>query len=391
MNREAAPTCVVTHRAEQRLRAGHVWLYRGDVVQADARPGDIVSVVGPRRRTLGTALYSSQSAIALRLLQRGASDLPASFWRDRLARAIAYRDRLAIDATAYRLVHAEADLLPSLIVDRYGDYLAVQALSQGIDRRLPSIVDTLGELMRPAGILARNDPRVRELEGLERDVELLAGSVPDEVVVREGALEYGVDLRRGQKTGLFLDQRENREMAGRYARGRALDGFSYQGGFALQLARGAASVVALESSAEAVSTLEANARRNGITNVEAREANVFDALRELERGAERFDTIVLDPPAFAKSKAAVPRATAGYKEINLRAMKLLQPGGVLITCTCSYHIGEPLFLDVVRAAAADAQARVTLVEKRMQARDHPVLLGVPETHYLTCLVLRRLA
>ena len=391
MNREAAPTCVVTHRAEQRLRAGHVWLYRGDVVQADARPGDIVSVVGPRRRTLGTALYSSQSAIALRLLQRGASDLPASFWRDRLARAIAYRDRLAIDATAYRLVHAEADLLPSLIVDRYGDYLVLQALSQGIDRRLPSIVDTLGELMRPAGILARNDPRVRELEGLERDVELLAGSVPDEVVVREGALEYGVDLRRGQKTGLFLDQRENREMAGRYARGRALDGFSYQGGFALQLARGAASVVALESSAEAVSTLEANARRNGITNVEAREANVFDALRELERGAERFDTIVLDPPAFAKSKAAVPRATAGYKEINLRAMKLLQPGGVLITCTCSYHIGEPLFLDVVRAAAADAQARVTLVEKRMQARDHPVLLGVPETHYLTCLVLRRLA
>jgi 23S rRNA (cytosine1962-C5)-methyltransferase len=390
VNREAAPTCVVTHRAEQRLRAGHVWLYRGDVVQADARPGDIVSVVGPRRRTLGTALYSSQSAIALRLLQRGASDLPASFWRDRLVRAIAYRDRLAIDATAYRLVHAEADLLPSLIVDRYGDYLAVQALSQGIDRRLPSIVDTLGELMRPAGILARNDPRVRELEGLERDVELLAGSVPDEVVVREGALEYGVDLRRGQKTGLFLDQRENREMAGRYARGRALDGFSYQGGFALQLARGAASVVALESSAEAVSTLEANARRNGITNVEAREANVFDALRELERGAERFDTIVLDPPAFAKSKAAVPRATAGYKEINLRAMKLLQPGGVLITCTCSHHIGEPLFLDVVRAAAADAQARVTLVEKRMQARDHPVLLGVPETHYLTCLVLRRL-
>ncbi len=380
----------MTHRAEARLRGGHVWIYRSDVVRASADAGDIVSVVGPRRRTLGAALFSSRSQIALRLLQRG-EDLPTpSIWRDRLAEAIRYRDALEIDATAYRIASAEADLLPSLIVDRYGDYLVVQTLSQGIDRRLHEICEALDDLLHPAGILARNDGRVRELEGLERRVEVVSGTVPEEIVVREGAIEYGVDLRGGQKTGLFLDQRENRVMAGRYARGRALDCFAYQGGFALHMAQTASAVVAIDSSAEAIEALNANVRRNAVTNVEARVANAFDSLRELERAKERFETIVLDPPAFAKHKSAVSRAMAGYKEINLRALKLLAPGGILITCTCSYHMSEQMFEDVVGAAALDARAKVTLVEKRMQGRDHPVLLGVPETHYLKCLVLRRL-
>jgi 23S rRNA (cytosine1962-C5)-methyltransferase len=260
-------------------------------------------------------------------------------------------------------VHGEADRLPSLIVDRYGDYLVAQALSQTVDRRLPEIVQALVELVRPAGILARNDPRVRVLEGLPQRVEALHGSVPETIEVREGAVRYAVDPWRGQKTGLFLDQRENREAALRYAKGRLLDAFSYNGGFALALARKCESVLAVDISEDAVARIRENAARNGLSNVEACAMNVFDELRELERTEARFDTIVLDPPAFAKNKAAVPKALSGYKEINLRALKLLVPGGFLVTCSCSYNVSEPMFLDVVASAAADAQAEVTLVEK----------------------------
>jgi len=266
----------------------------------------------------------------------------------------------------------------------------VQALSQAMDRLLPELTTMLVEMLAPAGILARNDSKVRTLEGLDQRVDVLHGEVPAAVVAREGPVEYEVDLRKGQKTGLFLDQRENREAAARYAHGRLLDCFSYNGGFALRLAGQCERAEAVDVSAEAVARIRANAARNGVARLEAREANVFDELRRLERSGARYDTIVLDPPAFAKNKAAVPGALAGYKEINLRAMRLLRPGGYLITCSCSYNVDEALFERTLHEAAIDSHASVSVVEKRMQGRDHPVLVGVPETHYLKCFVLRKL-
>jgi 23S rRNA (cytosine1962-C5)-methyltransferase len=387
----AEPKVVISGRGEERVRGGHPWVYKTDVADVSASGGDTVVVHNPRGRIVGHALYSDRSQIALRMLTVGEAHAGLDLWRSRLASAIGFRRSLDIDATACRLVHGEGDLLPSLIVDQYGDYLVVQALSQGVDRLLPEIVGLLAEQVKPAGVLARNDVRVRLLEGLESSVALLHGEVPDVVRVREGRIDHEVDLWHGQKTGLFLDQRENRVAARAYARGRMLDCFSYHGAFALQLADRCESVVALEVSEEAVGHIRSNAARNGIANVEARLANVFDALRQMERERERFDTIVLDPPAFAKSKDAVEKAWAGYKEINLRAMKLLSPGGVLVTCTCSYHIDEASFGQIVYEASVDARARMAVVEKRMQSRDHPVVLGVPETYYLKCFILRKLS
>ncbi|MBI4263945.1 MAG: class I SAM-dependent rRNA methyltransferase [Acidobacteria bacterium] len=380
---------VISSRGEQRVRSGHPWVYRADVVDVRAAAGEVVQVFGPRRRLVGSALFSDRSQIPIRMLTRGEVAADAPLLRARLERAIRFRELLGLDATAYRLVHGEADLLPSLIVDRYGEYLVVQALSQGMDRLLPSMTAMLVELLRPAGVLARNDPKVRTLEGLEQRVDVLHGAVPESVDVREGPVEYEVDLRRGQKTGLFLDQRENREAAARYARGRLLDCFSYHGGFALRLARQCPEVEAIEISAEAVARIQANAARNGVPHVQAREANVFDELRRLDKAGARYDTIVLDPPAFAKNKAAVPNALGGYKEINLRAMRLLAPGGCLVTCSCSYNVNEEIFAAVLHEASADSHTPVTILEKRMQGRDHPVLVGVPETYYLKCFILRR--
>jgi 23S rRNA (cytosine1962-C5)-methyltransferase len=384
------PTAAITRKGEDRVRAGHPWIYRSDVTEVSAGPGDLVAVTA-RGRTIGYALFSDRSEITLRMISYDADRPADTIWRDRLLAAIAYRESLALDATAYRLVHGEADRLPSLIVDRYGDYLVVQALSQAIDRRLPEISSALVELLHPAGILARNDPRVRLLEGLDQRVETLHGHVPQSIEAREGAVRYQVDPWRGQKTGLFLDQRENREAALRYARGRVLDAFSYNGGFALAVAPESDTVLAVDISEDAVERIRINAARNQLANVEARAMNVFDELRELDRTGVRFDTIVLDPPAFAKNKAAVRKALSGYKEINLRALKLLQPGGFLVTCSCSYNVGEGAFLEVVSDAAADARAEVSLVEKRAQGRDHPILINVPETYYLKCLILRKLA
>ena len=373
------------------MRAGHPGIYRSDVMAVDAEPGDLVAVAGARGRPIAHAFFSDTSEITLRIVSIGPEAPPATFLRDRLKAAIDYRASLALDATAYRLVHGEADRIPSLVVDRYGDYLVLQALSQGIDRRVSEIVAALAGLLAPKGILARNDPRVRQLEGLEQTVEALSGQIPERVEVREGAVRYDVDPWRGQKTGLFLDQRENRDAARRYARGRLLDAFSYNGGFALALAPKCSSVLAVDISEDAVARIRENAARNGLGNVEARAMNVFDELRELERLGTRFDTIVLDPPAFAKNKAAVKKALSGYKEINLRALKLLEPGGFLVTCSCSYNVSESMFLEIVSAAASDARVEVSLVEKRTQGRDHPILINVPETYYLKCLILRRLA
>jgi 23S rRNA (cytosine1962-C5)-methyltransferase len=380
----------LTHRGAERIQGGHLWVYRSDLSQIEASPGALVAVTDARQRPLGFGFYSDRSQIALRLLTRDEQWRP-TLLRDRIRQAVAFRDALRIDATALRLVHGEGDLLPSLVVDRYGDYLVVQALSQGMDAALAEITSLLIETLAPRGILARNDPKVRTLEGLAQEVKLLHGEVPERVQVREGPVTYEADLWHGQKTGLFLDQRENREAAARYAHGRALDCFSYNGGFALRLAGACDSVLALDASEAAVDRIRANVALNGVANVEARVSNVFDELRELERAGDRFDTIVLDPPAFAKSRPALPKALAGYKEINLRALKLLSPGGVLVTCSCSYHVDEATFGQVVYEAACDARVAVTVVEKRMQGRDHPVLLGVPETYYLKCFVLRKIA
>jgi 23S rRNA (cytosine1962-C5)-methyltransferase len=381
----------ISRRGEERLRYGHPWIYRSDVVEVAASPGDVVQVVDGRERVLGWAFYSDRSEIRLRMVTREREAPTRETWRERLERAIAFRTALAIDATAFRLVHGEADLLPSLIVDRYGDYLVLQTLSQATDRQLPEITALLVELTSAVGILARNDPRVRQLEGLDQRVETLHGMVPTMLEVREGHVFYQADLYHGQKTGLFLDQRENRAAAARYARGRLLDAFSYHGGFALALAPACDEVIAVDISEPAVARIRENAARNGLAQIEARAMNVFDELRELERRGERFDTIVLDPPAFAKNKAAVAKALAGYKEINLRALKLLAPGGFLITCSCSYNVSEAMFAEVIAEAAIDARADVAVVEKRMQGRDHPVLLTVPETYYLKCFILRKLA
>lgn len=384
------PTVVISGRGAERARGGHPWIYSTDVTEVAAEGGDIVRVVGPKDRVLGHAMFSDRSKIALRWLTRDDTPPSEALWHERVARAIAYRDTLSIDATAYRLVHGESDLLPGLVVDRYGDYLVVQTLAQATDRRLGMLCDVLVACCQPKGILARNDPRVRALEGLPTAVEVVYGQVPELVSVIEAGVRYEADLIHGQKTGLFLDQRENRIAARQYAKGQALDCFSYNGGFALALAPVCTSVIAVDISEPAADRTTRNAAANGFANVRVETGNVFDFLRDLERAGERFDMVVLDPPAFAKSRDSVPKATSGYKEINLRALRLLEPGGVLVTCSCSHHVDDLTFAEVIHSAAMDANCQVAVVEQRTQARDHPVLLGVPETHYLKCLILRKL-
>jgi 23S rRNA (cytosine1962-C5)-methyltransferase len=391
-----APRATVSRRGVDRIRAGHPWIYRSDVVDVDAEAGDVVSVASERGRPLGWAFFSSTSLITLRMLTTDASDVDAdTLVTKHLDAAADYRESLNIDASAWRVVNGEADRLPATVVDRYGEgddaYFVVQTLSQGSDRRRDHLVRWLARRFGPRGVLARNDPKVRQLEGLESTIDVLFGEIPERLTVVEGAVKFTVDLRSGQKTGLFLDQRENHLAAASYARGRVLDAFTYNGGFGLHMARRAEHVLAIDSSPLAVQLTEANARTNAFANVEVREANVFDELREREIAGDVFDTITLDPPAFAKNKASVERAWAGYKEINLRALRLLRPGGHLITCSCSYNVDETMFLEIVREAAVDAHAPIWLVEKRMQGRDHPVLAGVPETHYLKCLILRKLS
>jgi 23S rRNA (cytosine1962-C5)-methyltransferase len=379
----------VDRRGEARIARGHPWIFRSDIVSdGGATPGALVRVANARGRPLGFAFWSAQSEIRLRMVERGES-LPDTWLRDRLEQALAWRLTVAAGADAYRVVHGEGDGLPSLIVDRYGDYLVIQTLSQGTDRAKAEIVGLLVDLLGAKGVVERNDPKVRGLEGLEQTVSVLHGEVPETVEVNEGDVRFRVDLRKGQKTGLFLDQRENHLAARSYARGRVLDGFTYDGGFALQVAREADEVLAVDLSTESLERVQANAAANGLGNVTPKNANVFDLLRAFDDDGERFDTVVLDPPAFAKSRKAVDKAVRGYKEINLRALKILNPGGVLVTCSCSYHVHEDDFEHLLTEAAVDAGATVSLVEKRRQARDHPVLLGVPETHYLKCFVLRK--
>ncbi len=382
------PAVRVSRRGAERVGAGHLWIYASDVTgRGDAQPGDAVKVVDPKGRPLGTAHYSSTSQICLRMLSAEAEPIDRAFFVKRFNAALEHRRRVVSGTDAYRLVHAEGDLLPALIVDRYGDYLVVQTLDQGMDRAQAEIVAALTELLAPSGMVERNDAIVRKREELPLRSGVLAGAVPKRVAVRMNDLVFSVDLAGGQKTGLFLDQRENYLAAARYARGQALDGFTSTGGFALHLAARCEAVEAVDGSGAALALAEENRKANGIENVTFREANVFDVLSSYAAAGRRFSTVVLDPPAFARSREALAAATRGYKEINYRALRLLEAGGVLVTCSCSQHLSEAEFLEIVASAALDSGRRLRILERRTQAQDHPILLTVPETHYLKCLIL----
>jgi len=382
-------TARVSERGARRWALlGHPWIYRSDIEEAPAGAAGVVRVADRAGTVVGMALWSPPSAIGLRMLTRGERGIDGSFWRERVRAAVAYRAVLAPDATAYRLVHAEADGLPSLVVDRYGDALVIQLLSAGLEARRDEVVGALGEVVAPAGILARNDVPVRRHEGLPRTTELLAGAVPREIEVREGRVRYLAAPWTGQKTGAFLDQRENRTRAGALARGRALDCFAYHGSFALHLAAAAAEVTAVDSSGEALERAQANAALNGFAHLRTVQANVFDFLRAEEAAGSRYDTIVLDPPAFAKTRATVSQALRGYKEINLRALRILAAGGTLCTFCCSFHVDREHFRAMLVAAATDSGRHVRWLEARGQALDHPEILQIPETGYLKGAILQ---
>jgi 23S rRNA (cytosine1962-C5)-methyltransferase len=376
-------SATVSTKGAHRWAAGHPWIYRSDVVDRPTSDAGAVRVSDQRGKALGVALWSPLSEISLRLLDRDPdARIDAAWWSAAIARAVARRRGLERDTNAFRLVHSEGDLLPSLAVDRYDQWLVVQLMSAGLEHFRAEIVDALREQLEPTGILARNDVSLRVKEGLATQVELLHGSVPDEIEVHEHGVRYLAAPWRGQKTGAFLDQRENRVLVGRVARGRALDCFSYHGSFALHLAQRAEHVIALDSSAHALARAEENVRRNGLTNVSFVEANAFEYLKSKERERARFETIVLDPPAFAKTRATLPAALRGYKEINVRAMRLLAPGGLLFTASCSFHLTKPLFLEMLEESAADSGRHIALRELRGQPLDHPELLTVPETGYI---------
>ncbi len=375
----------------ERILSGHLWIYRTDVMDAgDAGPGSIVNLVDRKKRFWGQALFSNRSQIALRLLTRESRPFDRAFLAERIAAAAEFREKIAEGAQAYRLVASEGDLLPSLVIDRYAQCFVVQTLSQGMESLKSVVVEILQEKFSPLSIVERNDVAVRALEGLPEQKGMLAGEKIQEVVVEENGVKFAFDLLGGQKTGGFLDQRENHAAARGYARGRALDAFCYAGGFALAMARRCESVLGIESSAEALALARRNQELNGVSNVEWKEANCFAYMKAADQAGERFNMIVLDPPPFARQKSNLESALRGYKELNLRALKMLKPGGTLVTCSCSFHVNEADLLGAVADAALDAHRTVSVVERRTQSRDHPILLTVPETHYLKCLILRAL-
>ena len=387
LSAQSRPRAIVTRRGAERWSHGHPWIYASDVTHGPPEPG-LVQVQDARGKFIGQALYSPRSEIRLRLLEQADRPVDSGWWEGRLQQALARRD--GIDASAYRIVHAEGDGLPSLIVDRYDRWLVVQLLSAGLETMRGEIVDALRRVLAPEGILLRHDAPVRRHEALPEAVELAFGEVPREVLVREGAVRYLAAPWTGQKTGAFLDQRASRVRAGELAvpGGHALDCFAYHGSFALHLARRSAQVMALDASAEALARGARNAELNGLTNIRWDEADAFEALRALDRARTRFETIVVDPPAFAKARSAVPQALRGYREINLRAMKLLAPGGVLITASCSFHVRRADFIETISAAAQESGRTLVLVEHLAQGGDHPEVITIPETGYLKGLVLR---
>ncbi|MFL5273492.1 MAG: class I SAM-dependent rRNA methyltransferase [Anaeromyxobacteraceae bacterium] len=380
----------ISRRGAERLAKGHPWIYRGDVEHAPASlaGGDVVVLKDGRGKFLAKAFWSALSKIALRVVTRDDEAIDEAFFAERLASAIALRARLFPGEPAARLVHGEADLLPGLVVDRYGDALVMQTLIPATERRKELLADLLWNAMPLRSIVERNDVRVRELEGLAQAKGVVRGAEPGPVEYVEGGARMRLDLLAGQKTGAFLDQRENRLRAGEYATGECLDCFTYAGAFALQLARRAEKVTAVEMQATAAALARENVALSRAANVEVVEANAFDHLRDLAEGPPRFDLVVLDPPAFAKNKDAIPAARRGYKEINLRAMHILKPGGVLVSASCSYHMSEEMLEETILDAARDAGRPAQVLERRGASRDHPVLLGVPETRYLKVFVVR---
>jgi len=384
-------TVQLARNRQERVVAGHPWIFRGEVdrIQGEYEPGDIVTVVDSRGLFLGKGYINPRSQIIVRLMTRHDEPVDAAFIQRRIERAWNYRKRLLPDTTACRVVFGEADFLPGLIVDKFGEILVVQTLALGIDRWLPVIVDALDRLIEPRGIFERNDVPVRELEGLRQHKGYLRGQFDPRLIIEENGLKMMVDVENGQKTGYFLDQRDNRRAVRPYAPGaRVLDCFCNVGGFALNAAAaGAREVIAVDASAEAIAAARANAELNGLADkLSFMEGNAFDILRQLESAGERFDLIILDPPAFAKNKAALEGAVRGYKEINLRALHMIPEGGFLVTCSCSYHMTPDLFKAVVADAAMDARRRLRLVEERTQGVDHPIVVGYDESHYLKCLI-----
>ena len=383
------PVVKVSRRGANRLKDGHVWVYRSDIVDANGiAPGALVAVTDDRDKPLGTALYSSASQIAIRMLSTGAVHDLSALLRKRIQEAVAYRKRIVHDTDAYRIVFSEADFLPGLIVDRYNDLLSLQVLTQAMDTEVvrQAVLAELAQSLKPQSVIERVDPRVRELEQLpERSSSLLQGEKTSTVFTMNG-VRFQHDALEGQKTGAFLDQRENYAAAAQYARGEALDVFCYHGGFALHLAQQCSKVTGVDSSRPALEVADRNAELNGRA-VEWIEANAFDLLRDYASAGQQYDTIVLDPPAFAKSKSNLETALRGYKELNLRALRMLRPGGILVTCSCSYHVSSTDFLQIVTQAAQDTHRTVRLLESRGQAKDHPILLAVPETAYLKCLIM----
>src|SRR5579863_2667888 len=386
-------TVKVSPRGASRLKDGHVWVYRSDIVSAgESAPGSLVSVTDHRRQFLGSALYSSSSQIAIRLISHDpVTDLPALI-RQRVADAITYRQPFVQDSNAYRVIFSEADFLPGLIVDRYNDILSLQVLTQAMDDDVVrnSVLTELTERLQPASIIERVDPRVRQLEELPpRASGLVQGDKTSTIFAMNG-IQFKFEALEGQKTGAFLDQRENYAAAAQYAHGEALDVFCYQGGFALHLAQRCSHVTGVDSSRPALEVADQNAALNrrdpDQPEIEWIEGNAFDLLKDYAAADRRYDTIVLDPPAFAKSKRDLDAALRGYKELNLRALKMLKPGGILVTCSCSYHVSQANFLEMLGAAALDAHRTLRVIEVRGQAKDHPILLNIPETAYLKCVI-----
>jgi 23S rRNA (cytosine1962-C5)-methyltransferase len=384
------PVVRISPRGATRLKSGHVWVYRSDIVSADgAAPGSLVTVLDHRGRALGTALYSSSSQIAIRLLSREPiGDFPGLL-RQRIAEAISYREPIVRNTNAYRVVFSEADFLPGLIVDRYNDILSLQILTQAMDAEVirVALISELTGKLHPASIVERVDSKIRQLEELPPRLSgLLTGEKSSTVFTMNG-VQFKFEALEGQKTGAFFDQRENYAAAAQYAQGEALDVFCYQGGFALHLASRCSRVTGIDSSRPALEVADQNAVLNH-REIEWIEANAFDLLKDYSASGQSYDSIVLDPPAFAKSKRDLDPAMRGYKELNLRALKMLRPGGVLITCSCSYHVRSSDFVEMLANAALDAQRTARIVEVRGQAKDHPILLNIPETAYLKCLILR---
>ena len=382
------PAAKVNRKGAARWIRGHPWIFRSDVLEPPESVAGAVRVMGESSRFLGMALWSPRSQISLRLLSTDDEPIDRTFWLERVSTAVEYRRSLAIDSNAYRLVHGEADGLPSLIADRFGEVVVVQLLSAGLEAHRAEIVSAIQELVAPLGLLARNDVSVRKAEGLAENVELLSGTVPQEVEVIEAGIRYHAAPWTGQKTGAFLDQRQNRVRAGELARGRALDCFSYHGSFALHLAARADEVVALDSSGTALERARANAALNGFENLRTVEANAFDFLRAEESAGARYDTIVVDPPAFAKRRDSLPQALRAYKEINLRAMKLLNEGGILASFSCSHHVSTDLFRQMLESAAADVRRPFRWLETRGPANDHPEIVQIPESAYLKGAILQ---